>query len=50
MCLAEVFPRISHSGKTCLAEVLESMSHAGRMCLISGGAFKDKSFGEDVFS
>ena len=55
MCLMEVLllSRTSRSERTCLAEVLSRISHAIRMCLalFSGGpAFKDKLFGEDLFS
>ena len=50
MCLAEVLATKSHAGGNCLVELLSRISHAGRMCLAESPAFKDKSFGEDLFS
>ena len=49
--LAEVLARIRHAGRICLAaEVLSIKDCSFGEDAFSGGAFKDQSFGEDVFS
>ena len=57
MCLAEVISRISHLGKMCSEgrgfEGISGGACKDQTCgddLFSRGAFKDESCGEDVFS